>query len=106
MVSTQTADDTTVTTPKKPPSKRRIAKSTKEKPPRRPLKRTASDKLQLRMIDYQKRFDVATTRTLDLKKKLDNVVYELQFRAKEEAASTESEIHDADLASEMGVADL
>lgn len=101
MVATQTTTDTVTKTP----AKRRNPKTKKEKPPRRPLKRTPSDKLQLRVIDYQKRFDVATTRTLDLRKKLDNVVYELTFRENEvatvETPSVDSEIHDADLISEM-----
>ena len=104
MGGTQTTNDTA---PTKPPAKRRAAKPKKEKPPRRPLKRTASDKLQLRMIDYQKRFDVATTRTLDLQKKLGNVVYELKCRETDVATveSTspveDSDIQDADIASEM-----
>lgn len=53
---------------------------------RRPLKRTAIEKLQLRLVDYKARHQTLTQKNSELGSKIDDIEYEMQCRAAEAAA--------------------
>jgi hypothetical protein len=70
---------------------RKAAPKKKKSRRRRPLKRTAMDKLQLRQIEYKKRLDINTFRMQTLEKKLDSIDHELLCRLEEaQEQSTEN----------------
>jgi hypothetical protein len=83
-----TVDDMHTTTKIVKTKKAKVAKPKRtpvEKKPRRrrPLKRTAIDKLQLRLIDYNKRLEINRTRVETLEKKVDTIDYEMSCRNEE-----------------------
>ena len=64
-------------------------KAVEKKPRRRrPLKRTAMDKLQLRLVDYTKRLEINKSRLELLEKKVDTINHEISCRHDESSDNT------------------
>ena len=67
-------------------------KAVEKKPRRRrPLKRTAMDKLQLRLVDYNKRLEINKGRLEILEKKVDTINHEISCRQDESSDNTVEE---------------
>lgn len=65
------------------------SKAVQKKPRRRrPLKRTAMDKLQLRLVDYNKRLEINRGRLEVLEKKVDTINHEMSCRLEESSDNT------------------
>jgi hypothetical protein len=68
------------------------SKSVQKKPRRRrPLKRTAMDKLQLRLVDYNKRLEINRGRLEILEKKVDTINHEMSCRLEESSDNIEED---------------